>query len=180
MVVIKNGSKRKFLLREKWKIISIIKVSLVIFKSVKLPKNQKYHWNVIIWNILFTFPSTKYFNLVYFWWLNFQLLWYIAPKWLFFFFGFWILPISRVLRYSVFSVFTKLSWPIFLSKLWFNRAGYNIFEDMPGFGLLHRFQKGSNFWKSNIQQLTYKQNSVWLVLRLNQNARTVLNFRSVF
>ena len=96
MVVIKNGSKRKFLLREKWKIISIIKVSLVIFKSVKLLKNQKYHWNVIIWNILFTFPSTKYFNLVYFWGLNFQLLWYIAPKWLFFFFGFWILPIIRV------------------------------------------------------------------------------------
>ena len=57
---------------------------------------------------------------------------------------------------------------------------YDFFEDMPGFGLLHRFQKGSNFWKSNIQQLTYKQNSVWLVLRLNQNARTVLNFRSVF
>ena len=95
MVVIKNGSKRKFLLREKWKIISIIKVSLVIFKSVKLLKNQKYHWNVIIWNILFTFPSTKYFNLVYFWGLNFQLLWYIAPKWLFFIFGFWILPIIR-------------------------------------------------------------------------------------
>ena len=88
--------------------------------------------------------------------------------------------VSWLLRYSVFSVFTKISWPIFPSKLRKNRAGCNFFGDIPGFGLLHRFQKGSNFWKSNIQQLTYKQNSVWLVLRLNQNARTVLNFRSVF
>ena len=88
--------------------------------------------------------------------------------------------VSWLLRYSVFSVFTKISWPIFLSKLRFNPAGYNFFEDMPGFALLHRFQKGSKFWKSNIEQLTYKQNSVWLVLRLNQNARTVLNFRSAF
>ena len=123
MVVIKNWSKRKFLLREKWKIISIIKVSLVIFKSVKLLKNQKYHWNVIIWNILFTFPSTKYFNLVYFWWLNFQLLWYIAPKWLFFFFGFWIFPISREAFFLIFpyccikDLHHGIYWPIDLFNL---------------------------------------------------------------
>ena len=86
--------------------------------------------------------------------------------------------VSWLLRYSVFSVFTKISWPIFLSKLRFNQAGYNIFEDMPGFGLLNRFQKGSNFWKSNIQQLTYKQNIVWLVFELNQNVHTFLNFWS--
>ena len=40
-----------------------------------------------------------------------------------------------------------------------NRARYNIFEVISGFGLLHKIQKGSNFWKSNIQQLTYKQNT---------------------
>ena len=70
--------------------------------------------------------------------------------------------VSWLLRYSVFSVFTKISWPIFLSKLWKNWAGCNFFGDIPGFGLLHRFQKWSNFWKSIIQQLTYEQNAVWL------------------
>ena len=68
--------------------------------------------------------------------------------------------VSWLLRYSVFSVFTKISWPIFLSKLWKNWAGYNFFGDNPGFGLLHRFQKWSNFGKSIIQQLTYEQYAV--------------------
>ena len=88
--------------------------------------------------------------------------------------------VSWLLRYSVFSVFTKISWPICLSKLWKNRAGYNFFEDIPGFGLLHRFQKGSNFWKLLIQQLTYKQNSVWLVFELYNFPRNFFNFRLVF
>ena len=70
--------------------------------------------------------------------------------------------VSWLLRYSVFSVFTKISWPIFLSKLWKNWAGYNFFGDSPEFGLLHRFQKWSNFWKSIIQQLTYEQYAIWL------------------
>ena len=68
--------------------------------------------------------------------------------------------VSWLLRYSVFSVFTKISWPIFPSKLRKNRAGCNFFGDIPGFGLLHRFQKWSNFWKSIIQQLTYEQYAV--------------------
>ena len=88
--------------------------------------------------------------------------------------------VSWLLRYSVFSVFTKISWPICLSKLWKNQAGYNFFEDIPGFGLLHRFQKGSNFWKLLIQQLTYKQNSVWLVFELYNFPRNFFQFWSLF
>ena len=49
--------------------------------------------------------------------------------------------VSWSLRYSVFSVFPKISWPIFPSKLRNNWAGYNFFGDIPGFGLLYRFQK---------------------------------------
>ena len=88
--------------------------------------------------------------------------------------------VSWLLRYSVFSVFTKISSPIFLWKLRKNRAGRNFFEDIPGFGLLHRFQKGSNFWKSLIQQLTYKQNSVWLVFELYNFPRNLEQFWSLF
>ena len=42
---------------------------------------------------------------------------------------------------------------------------------------LLRFQKGSNFWKTLIQQLTYKQNSVWLVFELYNFPRNFFNFR---
>ena len=59
MVFIKNGSKWKFLLREKWKIISIIKVSLVIFKSVNLLKNQN---EMSLFEIFIYFSLNKIFQ----------------------------------------------------------------------------------------------------------------------
>ena len=68
--------------------------------------------------------------------------------------------VSWLLRYSVFSILTKISWPIFLLRLWKNWAWINISETICGFGFIHRFQKWSNFWKLPIQQLTYEQKPI--------------------
>ena len=88
--------------------------------------------------------------------------------------------VSWLLRYSVFSILTKISWPIFLLRLWKNWAWLNISETICGFGFIHRFQKWSNFWKSVIQQLTYQQNAVWLKIELYTFPPDFLNFRSIF
>ena len=71
-----------------------------------------------------------------------------------------IAKVSWLLRYTVFSILTKISWLIFLPKLWKNWAWINISESICGFGLNHRIQKWSNFWKSPIQQLTYEQKPI--------------------
>ena len=68
--------------------------------------------------------------------------------------------VSWLLRYSVFSILTKISWRIFLPKLQKNWAWLNISESTCGFAFIRRFQKWYNFWKSIIQQLTYKQFAV--------------------
>ena len=65
--------------------------------------------------------------------------------------------ITEILSFFCFhkNFMTNISFQI--AKNW---AGYNFFGDMSEFGLLHRFQKWSNFWKSIIQQLTYEQYAV--------------------
>ena len=68
--------------------------------------------------------------------------------------------VSWLLRYSVFSILTKISWWIFLPKLQKNWAWLNISESTCGFAFIRRFQKWYNFWKLIIQQLTYKQFAV--------------------
>ena len=68
--------------------------------------------------------------------------------------------VSWLLRYSVFSILTKISWRIFLPKLQKNWAWLNISESTCGFAFIRRFQKWYNFWKSIIQQLTYEQFAV--------------------
>ena len=88
--------------------------------------------------------------------------------------------VSWLLRYSAFSILTKISWLIFLPRLHKNWAWLNISETICGFGLIHTFQKWFNFWKSVIQQLTYKQNTVWLEIELYKFPRNFLNFRLIF
>ena len=67
--------------------------------------------------------------------------------------------LSWLLRYSAFSVLTKISWLIFHPRCHISWAWLSIFETMCGFGLLHRFKKVYYFWKLTIQQLTYDQNA---------------------
>ena len=68
--------------------------------------------------------------------------------------------VSWLLRYSVFSILTKISWRIFLPKLQKNWAWLNISESTCGFAFIRRFQKWYKFWKLIIQQLTYEQFAV--------------------
>ena len=88
--------------------------------------------------------------------------------------------LSWLLRYSAFSILTEISWLIFHPRCLISWRWLSIFETICGFGFIHRFQKWYYFWKLTIQQLTNRQNAIWLENELYQNARNFLRIRSLF
>ena len=145
-------------------------------KSLKNWKNdKKTHWKINIWifkklkkKIYFpvNFPVLAYLTVVL------REIWNISEiekmkncSKIQFYMGkmnFWskCAYVSWLLRYSVFSILTKISWQTFLPKLQKNWAWLNISESTCGFAFIRRFQKWYKFWKLIIQQLTYEQFAV--------------------
>ena len=88
--------------------------------------------------------------------------------------------LSWLLRYSAFSILTEISWLIFHPRCLISWTWLSIFETICGFGFIHRFQKWYYFWKLTIQQLTNRQNAIWLENERYQNARNFLRIRWLF